>query len=269
MEFGICLQSAVALRAEPSHKSEMVNQVLFGELFHITAIEKEWLYVRLAYDNYEGWIHHSQSFHLGEEEFIRLINADTPASLDLVQLLTNETRQSVTPILIGSSLPGILNQKFRIGDEEFEYDGMIAEADVDGYKLSPPERLKAKQAIVDDAMLYLNAPYLWGGRTPFGIDCSGLTQMVLKLKKIKLLRDAAQQATHGETLNFISETEPGDLVFFDNEDGKIVHVGLMIDKSHIIHASGKVRIDPVDHEGIYNLEEEKYTHRLRVIKRIV
>jgi cell wall-associated NlpC family hydrolase len=131
------------------------------------------------------------------------------------------------------------------------------------------ERQKAKQTIVDDAMLYLHAPYLWGGRTPFGIDCSGLTQMVYKLKKIKLLRDAAQQATHGEPLNFISEAEPGDLAFFDNEEGDIVHVGLMLDKSRIIHVSGKVRIDMIDHVGIFNEDEQQYTHKLRVIKRII
>jgi len=104
-------------------------------------------------------------------------------------------------------------------------------------------------------MLFLNAPYLWGGRTPFGIDCSGFVQMVYKLKKIRLLRDASQQALHGEPLNFVSEAEPGDLAFFDNEEGIIMHVGLMIDKHRIIHASGNVHIDPVDHMGIYNERE--------------
>ncbi|HSN50385.1 MAG TPA: C40 family peptidase, partial [Bacteroidales bacterium] len=120
-----------------------------------------------------------------------------------------------------------------------------------------------------DAMLYLNAPYQWGGRSPFGIDCSGFTQMVYKLKRIKLMRDASQQANHGEPLSFITESEPGDLVFFDNEEGVISHVGMMIDKQRIIHASGSVRIDKIDHEGIYNEAEKKYTHKLRIIKRMV
>jgi len=215
MEFGICLQSVIPVRSESSHKAEMVTQVLFGELYRITGKENEWLRVRLTYDNYEGWIDQRQSVLLDEQEFLRLINADTPSSLDLVQLVSNETCHTITPILLGSSLPGFADQKFSIAENHFSFDGLIADATLLERAQTPQERQKAKQSIVDDAMLYLHAPYLWGGRTPFGIDCSGLTQMVYKLKKIKLLRDAAQQATHGEPLNFISEAEPGDLAFFD------------------------------------------------------
>jgi cell wall-associated NlpC family hydrolase len=122
---------------------------------------------------------------------------------------------------------------------------------------------------VNDALLYLNAPYVWGGRTPFGIDCSGFVQMVYKMKKIKLLRDASQQASQGEVISLLGEAEPGDLAFFDDAEGKITHVGLLIDRSHIIHCSGKVRIDVLDHEGIYNEAVQKYTHKLRLIRRIV
>ena len=254
---------------EPSHKSEMVTQVIFGELYRILGKEDHWLRVRLAYDNYEGWIDQKQSFPLEEDEFIRLINADTPASLDLVQLLSNENRLSVIPIPLGSSLPGIADHRFTVAQELFSFEGLVADAVSLETTLTHQERQKAKQTLIGDAMLYVNAPYLWGGRTPFGIDCSGLTQMVYKLKKIKLLRDAAQQATHGEPLNFISESEPGDLAFFDDEEGNIIHVGLMVDRSRIIHASGRVRIDIIDHEGIYNEDEKQYTHKLRVIKRII
>jgi hypothetical protein len=269
MDFGICLQSVVPVRIEPTHRSEMVTQILFGELYRIMSMEDSWLRVNLVYDNYEGWIDQKQSFPLDEKEFIRLINADTPASLDLVQLLSNETRQSITPIPLGSSLPGIADHKFSVAKEFFSFEGLVADTGALETAVTLKDRQKAKQKLIDDAMLYLNAPYLWGGRTPFGIDCSGLTQMVYKLKKIKLLRDAAQQATQGEPLNFISESEPGDLAFFDDEEGNIIHVGLMTDRYHIIHASGKVRIDIIDHEGIFNEDEKRYTHKLRVIKRII
>jgi cell wall-associated NlpC family hydrolase len=118
-------------------------------------------------------------------------------------------------------------------------------------------------------MLFLNAPYLWGGKTPFGIDCSGFTQTVYKLNGIKLLRDAYQQAEQGETLSFVEEAEAGDLAFFDNEEGRIVHVGIVLDNNKIIHASGKVRIDGFDHHGIFNNEKRDYSHKLRLLKRIV
>ena len=125
-----------------------------------------------------------------------------------------------------------------------------------------------KNKFIETALLYLNAPYLWGGRTHFGIDCSGFTQMVYKLNGHKLLRDASQQATQGEPLSFIEESEPGDLAFFDNEEGTITHVGIMMADHHIIHAHGQVRIDHMDHTGIYNAELKKHTHKLRVIKKI-
>ena len=125
-----------------------------------------------------------------------------------------------------------------------------------------------KSEIVHKAFLFLNTPYLWGGKTPFGIDCSGFTQLVYKLCGHTLLRDAKDQATQGEVLSFIEESEPGDLAFFDNEEGVITHVGIIMQDYFIIHASGKVRIDVLDHSGIYNTDTKKHTHKLRVIKRI-
>lgn len=126
-----------------------------------------------------------------------------------------------------------------------------------------------KSQIIQTAFTYLNTPYLWGGKTPFGIDCSGFTQMVYKLNGYKLLRDASQQATQGEALSFIEESEPGDLAFFDNSEGTITHVGLIMEDNYIIHAHGKVRIDRLDHSGIYNVDKRKHTHKLRVIKKII
>ena len=125
-----------------------------------------------------------------------------------------------------------------------------------------------KEVIVNTAIMFLNVPYLWGGKTPFGIDCSGLTQMVYKINGYKLLRDASQQASQGEVLSFIEESEPGDLAFFDDDQGNITHVGIILANNYIIHASGKVRIDRLDQSGIYNSEIKKHTHKLRVIKKI-
>lgn len=110
---------------------------------------------------------------------------------------------------------------------------------------------------------------MWGGKTPFGIDCSGFTQMVYKINGYKLQRDATQQAAQGDTLSFIEECEPGDLAFFDNQEGKITHVGIVLQNHNIIHAHGCVRIDHLDHTGIFNSQLQKHTHKLRVLKKIV
>ncbi len=269
MEFGICLQSVIPVRLEPSHTAEMVTQVLFGELYRIVEKESNWLRIQLVYDNYEGWIHHLQSYSITESEFLRLVDSETAITLDLVQILSHETRHTLVPIVLGSSLPGFEEQRIRIGQETFQFEGLTSDS-APPFQVSLRNDLSiARKQIVDDAMLYLNAPYQWGGRSPFGIDCSGLVQMVYKLKKIKLLRDAGQQATQGEVIGLLAEAEPGDLAFFDDEEGKITHVGLLIDRSRIIHCSGKVRIDSLDHHGIYDQEMQRYTHKLRLLKRIV
>jgi gamma-D-glutamyl-L-lysine dipeptidyl-peptidase len=121
--------------------------------------------------------------------------------------------------------------------------------------------------INDVASQYLDVSYLWGGKSLSGIDCSGFCQQVFKQFGIKLPRDAYQQAELGEVVGFLQEVECGDLAFFDNEEGRITHVGMMLNIHEIIHSSGKVRIDKIDHQGIINSETGARTHKLRIIKR--
>ena len=269
MEFGICLQSVVSMRREPDHRSEMVSQILFGELYRVLESGQEWIKIRLVYDDYEGWISHFNHAELEEQEFLRLFDAETPCTLDLVQLIQNETRKWIFPITAGSSLPGIEEFRFTIKEQVYVYDGQVSDPSELEEAESPQEIMDIKQAMVHDAMIYLHAPYAWGGRSPFGIDCSGFTQMVYKMKKVKLQRDARQQALQGEVVSLLDEAQPGDLAFFDDEEGNITHVGLLIDRNRIIHCSGKVRIDTIDYEGIYNDELHKYSHKLRLLKRII
>jgi cell wall-associated NlpC family hydrolase len=259
MRFGMCNLSVVAVRAEPSHKSEMTTQLLFGELFEIIEKTDNWVKARLKYDNYEGWINNKQYFPLYNETFEKLHDFGSTITLDLVQVLVNETKNYVIPVVLGSSLPYVVNNTFYIDEYKFSFEGKVRPANED----VTPER------IVENAYMYLDAPYLWGGRSPFGIDCSGLVQMVFKLSGIKLLRDANQQATQGTTVNFLSEANAGDLAFFDNEEGNIIHTGIILPNNQIIHSSGRVRIDTLDHEGIFNVKQKKYTHKLRIIKRII
>ncbi len=252
--FAICNLAIIPLRAEPSDRSEIVSQVLFGEHFEIIETQKQWSKIKLHFDKYEGWVDSKQYQTISEKNYISLSQEPLILNFDLVEYVSNPSNL-LLPVPLGASL-AFLNHS-EINTESFEFDGL---------KISGE---KSKLDLISTAYMYLNAPYLWGGKTPFGIDCSGFTQMVYKLNGFHLLRDASQQSTQGEALSFIEESEPGDLAFFDNEEGKIIHVGIIMKNNYIIHASGKVRIDRLDHLGIYNISENKHTHRLRVIKKII
>lgn len=249
MQYGVCNLGIVPIRLEPTDTSEMVTQSLYGDFFKVLEKRKKWSRIRFAYDKYEGWIDNKQYLEIEEEQYNHLLNSDIALSKDLIQFVSDKT-DSIYPIPLGSDLNclDLLNQKF------------------EGNKVTEKSE---KLSIIETSFLYLNTPYLWGGKTPFGIDCSGFTQMVYKLNGYQLLRDASQQATQGVALSFIEESEPGDLAFFDNADGDIIHVGIIMEDNYIIHAHGKVRIDRLDHSGIYNIDQKMHTHRLRVIKKII
>lgn len=249
MQYGISHLSIIPLRHEPSDPSELVSQVLYGDCFKVLEQRKKWSKIRLAFDNYEGWIDNKQYIEITEDMYKNLSSESLKVSADLVEYITTENGQ-LNLIPLGATLNGLtlLNHSF------------------DGDSITGKQ---PKEKLIETAFMYLNAPYLWGGKTPFGIDCSGFTQMVYKLNGHKIFRDASQQATQGEALSFIEESEPGDLAFFDNSEGVITHVGIIMKDNYIIHAHGCVRVDRLDHTGIFNTEINVHTHKLRVIKRIV
>jgi len=246
----------------------MVTQVLFGEMYRIMERSRGWNRIRMEYDGYEGWIDQDQTTLISEHEFLRLENAPTALTLDLVQLISDETGNTLIPVVMGSSLPAYGDHCTRICGAVFLYDGLVSDCflNVTPQGIDP---VRARLRVKENAMLYLNAPYLWGGRTPFGIDCSGFVQAVFKLQGLKLLRDAALQSSQGEFISFLAEAETGDLAFFEDEAGSIIHVGIILDRQRIIHCSGKVQIDILDHEGIYSATLQRYTHKLRLIRRIM
>jgi cell wall-associated NlpC family hydrolase len=225
---GVCNLSVIPMRAEPSDKAELVNQILFGECFKLLDIQEKWTKVELIHDAYVGWIDNKQ-YHQLENSNI-------------------EAKQ-------------IVKQKFVIKDNLIFPLGSIVDFELKSQKTS----------ILKTAKLFLNTPYLWGGRTFMGIDCSGFVQVVFRVNGISLLRDAYQQADAGNKFDFYS-CKTNDLAFFVNKDNKIIHVGIVIktkNQTKIIHASGKVRIDILDEKGIFNEETQQYTHYLYCIKRIV
>ena len=256
MNYGICNLSNIPLRLEPNDRSEMISQLLFGDHFEVISSSKQWLKIKIVFDDYQGWIDSKQCMGLSKKEFEQIDNLPKIYTNDLVNFIEDGSEQ-LLPVLLGSRLPSFKNNSFTIKDKKFNYQGTTA------------SKKGLKSDLIKTAFMYINVPYLWGGKTPFGIDCSGFSQMVYKINGFRLFRDAAEQANQGEVLSFIEESEPGDLAFFDNDEGNIIHVGIILANNHIIHASGKVRIDRLDQSGIYNADLKKHTHKLRVIKKII
>ena len=252
--FGICNLAIVPIRLESNHRSEMVSQLLFGEHFQILEQSKGWVKIKLHFDAYEGWIDDKQYQPISENDFGLLSSKEIILNADLIEYISGKDNM-LFPIPLGTSLSFL--DIPQINTTEFNFEGLKT------------SNKNSKTEILKTAFMYLNTPYLWGGKTPFGIDCSGFVQMVYKLNGYSLFRDANQQATQGEVLSFIEEAEAGDLAFFDNEEGKITHVGILMNDNYIIHAHGKVRIDRLDHLGIMNVDTKRHTHKLRVIKKII
>lgn len=258
MKYGVCNLSIVPVREAASDKSEILTQLLFGDCFEILELTEKWVRIKNCFDEYEGWIDCKQYIPIKN---CLLPLADKASILGLspfhevIKLSTNEKLH----LLTGSSIPEMHGKKFFLGIEEYQLNS----TDV----INPAATNTG--SVIDYAKFFLQAPYLWGGKSLFGIDCSGLTQIVFKMLGKPLKRDAFQQAEQGKVVNFLQEAKAGDLAFFDNEEGRVIHVGIMLDDQHIIHASGRVKIDPIDGQGIYSLDLKRHTHKLRIIKRVL
>jgi hypothetical protein len=250
-----CVVPVCPVRAEAAHRSEQISQLLFGETAEFIETQGDFVRVKCSYDNYEGWCQLSQLQEM-HDDYARNLTGNFCA--DWVNEIVIKGKRMYIPL---GSVVGILNDK-NLGESNFteDYNGKI---------FTKEEQLFTEENLIKITHAFINTPYLWGGRSVFGIDCSGFSQLVFKCLNIPLLRDASQQATQGEAIGFLMEAKFGDLAFFDNEAGKITHVGILLNGNTIIHASGKVRIDTIDNFGIVSSDTGKRTHTLRVIKRMI
>ena len=260
MNYGISGLSIIPVRKDPSERSEMTSQVLFGEHFTLQEQFVGWVRIKMAYDAYEGWVDQKMITPLSERTYQKVEHAPSAVCTDIFNIIRINEEQT-TMLVAGSTLPcwRPYKKEFSINKEVFPMTGK--------YMYNQPD--EARKFIIQQALLYFNVPYLWGGRSPFGIDCSGLTQIIYKQAGVFLPRDASEQVHLGTAFSFVEEAQPGDLAFFDDEEGNIIHVGIIWEKGKIIHASGKVRIDNVDQFGIFNVDTKRYSHKMRVMKRII
>jgi len=231
----------------------MVSQQLFGEKSFILEKTADWLKIQLRYDGYQGWVQQSHVVEIDEDIYLK---SDKDLTSDWVNEVDYNGHMMYVPM--GSSLSAFKNGMAFWRKNSVHFKGNVWN----------PEEIKINSKLIKQvAFKFLNTSYLWGGKSVFGIDCSGYAQMTYKFLNTYLPRDAWQQAEQGNIVNFLQEAHCGDLAFFDNEEGRIVHVGILLNDHEIIHSSGKVRIDKIDTQGILNLETRQRTHKLRIIKR--
>lgn len=253
MPYAVTIVPVMPMRAEPRHRSEIISQVLFGEFVETEPVITDgWVKVRNRYDNYEGWVTASHVEIIEKDIFDTEYRFFTPGWVNRI-LFNGKPMYIPFGCVFGSDGNSITKWgKYTVQLEE---------------PLKPLPNGIDPHGIIGNSQLFLNTSYLWGGKSVFGVDCSGFTQTVYKLAGIPLLRDAYQQATQGDGVGFLQEAQPGDLAFFDNEEGRITHVGILLNDHEIIHSSGKVRIDPIDNQGIVNSDTGERTHKLRLIRR--
>ena len=242
----------------------MLTQLLFGEVVEVISLSpriaqltKGWLQIRCPWDNCAGWVERSQLQLLGED-FNHEPEQVFPMSFELLQAAMTDTYS--IPITLGATLPHYDGIQFRIDRNRFTFSGQV----IDPQQIAPSADL-----LIRMARKYLYAPFLWGGRSPFGIDSGGLVQMCYRALNFSMHRFAREQAEQGRLIDFIQQAQPGDLAFFDNNSGNIIHVDIILADSMILHASGKVKVDYLDHFGIFDANEQKYTHKLRIVKRLL
>jgi gamma-D-glutamyl-L-lysine dipeptidyl-peptidase len=259
MNTGICKYSYIPVRKEPSESAEMVSQVLYGETYAILDQNQKWLLIELEFDNYKGWIDRKLSCEIDDQKHTWLNNASSfVANVPLNQAIGKNGKSPVY-LLAGSDLFELKGKNFLLFDESFNLVNAFPDT----------KNLKKPELIVNLANQLINVPYLWGGRSTFGIDCSGLVQTAFKVAGIRLPRDAYQQAKLGKKIALLNESLPGDLAFFENEEGRIVHTGILLSESEIIHSSGCVHKTSIDEKGIWNNQKKEYSHKLTCIRRMI
>ena len=257
-KYGIIPLSVIPVRKQPSHRSEMITELLFGDTFTILDQINEWYKIKRWWDDYEGWITESSFVPISEKQFNALAREPVIIIGSMVLASTDDPADGMRRLPEGARLPFWDKKKntCQVGDIVFKLPGIHLEEG----------KAKDRLSLTEYAHNFTGVPYLWGGLSSCGFDCSGFVQTIFRINGYHLPRDASQQSRIGKDIPFTEKAQPGDLAFFGDEEDKITHVGIVLPDHKIIHASGRVRIDRLDHHGIYDEKKGKYTHKLLLLK---
>jgi len=253
---GICMAAVIPIRRAPKEQSEMISQLLFGEYYITEEILDKWLRITTIFDLYTGWIDRKFFRDAEWEEGRESLKNETVLYGKLAEIeMPDGSSQLITA---GSSLYFFdqVKHEFRIGKQKYVIRPLSGEI------------LLSSEIISETARQFMNTPYLWGGRSVYGFDCSGFIQTLFKIHNVSFPRDTSQQVLAGQVIPSLKDALPGDLAFFCNDAGKVNHVGMVMAEGHIIHCSGWVRIDRLDEKGIFNSEHGIHTHKLMEVRRV-
>ena len=254
----VCHLNVIPVRSKPSDEDLMISQMLFGETCIILEKKnKHWYKIQTSICNIMGWVRSIQVMLMEENMYEKYVENSSTA-LEICHPIFNDDISK--SIVIGSSLPQYDGISCLMPDNKYVYNGQAA---------SSLGLEQFSELIVKIARRYLYSPELQGGRTPFGIDPGALIQNVFNFFNVSLPRFPHEQYLLGEIIDFVEMSCEGDLAFCMDEMGQIHHVGLIIGEKKVMHVHGCVRIDKLDHHGFFNVEMKKYTHKLRIIKRVI
>lgn len=249
LDFGYCKLTVVPVRAAASDASEIITQLLFGDLVEIIEKGQPWIKIRFPQENYEGWMDFKQLSYLNSAEYERLKNNNPLYLKDAMSQINGP--EGLQTIFLGSALHQLKGNQMQVGNNTYQFVNL-------------PNQIE--RSLVETALIYLNTPYLWGGKSLFGIDCSGLVQNCFKAQGKVIPRDASQQVYFGHEIAY-TDRQIGDVPFFINAKGIVHHVGILTEKNKIIHAAGQVRVDPFTDQGIFREDLNKFTHHYHSIRR--
>jgi cell wall-associated NlpC family hydrolase len=258
IDYGVCRLAIVTVRKDADQKSEPVTQLLFGDHYEVTELSKDqkWVHITINADDTTGWIDKLQHHSISQEYFQQIGLANFKITTDVASTILYKKTQLT--IVMGSIVPISGSELFKM-EEQFAFNG-------EAKSLGQRRDYEYLRSITGK---YINAPHLPGGKSPFGIDAPGFTQMAFRLTGFQLPRDAAQQANAGKPVGDFADTQPGDLALFKGRDGKVNHAGIILDEQKIIHCWGRVRIDYLMEDGLLNAETKIYTHSLAGLRRIL